>query len=536
MARRTQPCRFSGHGQWHAALQGRLLFTFPEGIFRLKLWFLEVVRVSIYYGTIDARRAGSWACRRTGKSCPVGSGGIVDAEICSPFARPDLSTNVYVIRDAGGFTGVNPPMPKLAQGVYGKTLLSHVSVYSSCPSLSSHGSPSWDSNHRVVGFLPKLLSCHPAEVTRLGVGDDGMAELRGKLIVDESDEEIEDSYHNLSRPFDPLHHSSSPMGNRGGQASGSGENHSSEGAGIPEEVGDACATTPTDLLKLRTLYNIPKEVLLVIDGKDDVPSRPPRGILGGMHLALGQLHPNGWRVLSALYVLWERYGLEEPSLAEVKHLYQLRSSPKEAGWYYFMSSYAKRKPITGFPSSCKNWKNKFFFAGGNWCPAVHSLGGDIHLPTRFVTPESWGLINNLDDRPFLQGETALVNASTCQDLLSSTNLVGSRLVDVAVGMDTKILSAMTRKCGRVPSSSSNPSPPLKKANIGPSKASVPALPPPPPRKNGGEKASNKSPEVSIHSRDRSSPFPPWDQGDYLTPYQRNYGKSVGPKWSRILRA
>ena len=28
------------------------------------------------------------------------------------------------------------------------------------------------------------------------------------------------------------------MGNRGGQASGSGENHSSEGAGIPEEVGD----------------------------------------------------------------------------------------------------------------------------------------------------------------------------------------------------------------------------------------------------------------------------------------------------------
>lgn len=107
MARRTQPCRFSGHGQWHAALQGRLLFTFPQGIFRLKLWLLEVhakaeqcsglmelfwvhqiigtlevlvilfsqvVRVSIYYGTIDARRAGSWACRRTGKSCPVGAG------------------------------------------------------------------------------------------------------------------------------------------------------------------------------------------------------------------------------------------------------------------------------------------------------------------------------------------------------------------------------------------------------------------------------------------------------------------------------
>ena len=81
----------------------------------------------------------------------------VDVEICSPFIGPDLFTNVYVvnredvtfflfqrlleflglespfllflslrsqkrIRDAGGFTGVNPPMLKLAQGVYGKTI------------------------------------------------------------------------------------------------------------------------------------------------------------------------------------------------------------------------------------------------------------------------------------------------------------------------------------------------------------------------------------------------------------------------------
>ena len=139
------------------------------------------------------------------------------------------------------------------------------------------------------------------------------------------------------------------------------------------------------------------------------PSRPPKGyvtmhlesfklgarlplqrlfakILGGMHLALGQLHPNGWRVLSTMFVLWERCGLEEPSLVEVKHLYQLRSSPKEASWYYFMSSFAKRKPITGFPSSCKNWKNKFFFAGGKQCPAVRSLSEDIYLPMHFVTP------------------------------------------------------------------------------------------------------------------------------------------------------
>ena len=44
-----------------------------------------------------------------------------------------------------------------------------------------------------------------------------------------------------------------------------------------------CATTPTDLLKLRNLYNIPEEVLFIIPRKDDVPSRPPRGYVT-MHL------------------------------------------------------------------------------------------------------------------------------------------------------------------------------------------------------------------------------------------------------------
>ena len=76
------------------------------------------------------------------------------------------------------------------------------------------------------------------------------------------------------------------------------------------------ASTHTDLLKLMNLYNIPEDVLLAIPGKGNVPSRPPKGyvtlhlksfklrarlplqlyfarILGGMHLASGQLHPNG---------------------------------------------------------------------------------------------------------------------------------------------------------------------------------------------------------------------------------------------------
>ncbi|XP_024039303.1 uncharacterized protein LOC127898862 [Citrus sinensis] len=299
----------------------------------------------------------------------------------------------------------------------------------------------------------------------------------------------------------PLAVSPSPelelVGNKGGPSSSSGENHSFGGVGVPEGVGDACATTQTDLFKLRNLYNIPEEVLLVVPGKGDVPSRPLWGyvtmhlesfrlgarlplqhyfakILGGMYLAPGQLHPNGWRVLSVMYVLWERCGSEELSLVEVKHLYQLRSRPREAGWYYFMSSSVKRKSITGFPFSCKNWKNKFFFAGG----------------------KSWGLIGGLEDRPLLQVETALCD-------------------------DKKAWSGSEQL--QQPSSAS------EESQCWPFKASVPALPPPPPRKSVGEKTNDKSSEVSTRSGDRSSPLPSRDQGDYLTLYQRDYGKSVGPK-------
>ncbi|KAH9707093.1 TPR REGION domain-containing protein [Citrus sinensis] len=540
------------------------------------------------------------------------------------------------IRDAGGFAGVNPPMPKLAQAALCPTFFV-------CPLslpfrvvVAPHGTltvrlwatwisrvlqPFWEKRN----YRDFVRSCSrfPGDEYRLGVyfwsrpeypfagcflchgsaisislfqfylfsfGDSGMSNRKRKLIVDEGDEESGDSDLNVPIPTDylgpsssigpshgrdtleyprPLVISPSPklelVGNRGGPASGSGENHGSGGVGVPERVSDgegsssgpsrpdqkrnlghrveadsypidfmACATTPTDLFKLRNLYNIPNEILLVVPGKDDVPSRPPRGyvtmhlesfklgaqlplqryfakILGGMHLAPGQLHPNGWRVLSAMFVLWERCGLEEPSLVEVKHLYQLRSSPREAGWYYFMSSFAKRKPITGFPSSCKNWKNKFFFAGGKWCSALRSLGGDLYLPTQFVTPESWGLVGGLEDRPLLQVKTALLNASTCQDLLSPTSLVGSGLVDIAAGMDNKILSAMSRKRGRGPSSSSNPPPPPKKPSVGPSKALVPALPPPPPRKSSGEKTSDKNSE-------------------------KDYKKSVGPKMVKDIES
>ncbi|KAL9444672.1 hypothetical protein AB3S75_017793 [Citrus x aurantiifolia] len=134
-----------------------------------------------------------------------------------------------------------------------------------------------------------------------------------------------------------------------------------------------CTTIVEDLVELRAVYDIPDGIPLRIPRKKDTPNQPPRGfvtlflesfkfgmrlslqpyfaqMLSGLHLAPSQLNPNGWRVLSGLFILWDRCYQSEPMVDEVKHLYQLKSSPKDAGWYYFMSSTKIRKPITDLPT------------------------------------------------------------------------------------------------------------------------------------------------------------------------------------------
>ncbi|GAY58805.1 hypothetical protein CUMW_189690 [Citrus unshiu] len=166
-----------------------------------------------------------------------------------------------------------------------------------------------------------------------------------------------------------------------------------------------CTTTFDELTDLRLRYSIPGEIPLKVPGKKDTPSRPPRDmlpyfwryglrcplqpyfaqILNGLNLAPGQLNPNGWRVLSSLFILWDRCCQSEPKIDEVKHLYQLKSSPKDAGWYYFQSSTKTRKPITDLPiGGGGNWKRKFFFAGGPWGQVAHIDGNDYCVPPRFM--------------------------------------------------------------------------------------------------------------------------------------------------------
>ncbi|KAL9441439.1 hypothetical protein AB3S75_020016 [Citrus x aurantiifolia] len=83
--------------------------------------------------------------------------------------------------------------------------------------------------------------------------------------------------------------------------------------------------------------------------------------------------------------LWARCCHCKPTVDEVKHLYQLKSSPKDAGWYYFMSSTKTRKPITDLPTDGGgNWKKKFFFVGGLWGQVAQVDGKNYRVPPHFV--------------------------------------------------------------------------------------------------------------------------------------------------------
>ena len=171
-----------------------------------------------------------------------------------------------------------------------------------------------------------------------------MSNRRRMLIADESDEETEDSTLNLLIPTDFLGPSSSVgpsygrdtleyprpltispslelelVGSKGGPASGSGENHSCGGVGVPEEVGDSEGSSFGPSKKRNLGHRVEADsypIDFIVPGKGDVHSRPPKEyvtmhlesfklgvrlplqryfakILGGMHMAPGQLHQNG---------------------------------------------------------------------------------------------------------------------------------------------------------------------------------------------------------------------------------------------------
>ncbi|KAH9671688.1 Cactin [Citrus sinensis] len=120
--------------------------------------------------------------------------------------------------------------------------------------------------------------------------------------------------------------------------------------------------------------------------------------------------------------------LSEPTVDEVKHLYQLKSSPKDADWYYFQSSTKSRKPITDLPTGGGGtWKRKFFFVGGPWGQVAQMDGKDYRVPSRFAVPGCLLALDVLDknkDTPTAKRANIVQQVSLLKTLPPAPTKVG----------------------------------------------------------------------------------------------------------------
>ncbi|KAL9432539.1 hypothetical protein AB3S75_027552 [Citrus x aurantiifolia] len=350
-------------------------------------------------------------------------------------------------------------------------------------------------------------------------------------------EPIKSSVGTSARRMSPQ--TTSTSGSNGEDGSSGSESTSSEnGEGDSGEVSPSGTSRP--------------EERGTVGGKKDTPSRPPRGyvtlflesfkyglrcplqpyfarILNGLNLAPGQLNPNGWRVLSGLFILWDR--CVEPTVDEVKHLYQLKSSPKDAGWYYFQYSTKSRKPITDLPTGGGGtWKRKFFFAGGPWGQVAQINGKDYRIPPRFTVPVSWGVHFPLKPATLKRVEAVLANSCPSRELLTIYNLLESRLVLPGHKMEDAVISALTRKRSRPQTTKKDQNkdaPTAKRANIVQQVSHLKTLPPAPAKigeTNGvSTDPASSSPPVGPRSR------LPDSGAEHLVPYLNELSKLVSKK-------
>ncbi|KAL9460439.1 hypothetical protein AB3S75_003613 [Citrus x aurantiifolia] len=253
-----------------------------------------------------------------------------------------------------------------------------------------------------------------------------------------------------------------------------------------------------------------------VGGKKDTPSRPPRGNV-------------------TLFLESFKYGLiccqSEPTVDEVKHLYQLKSSPKDAGWYYFQSNTKSRKPITDLPTDGSGtWKKKFFFAGGPWGQVAQINGKDCHIPPRFTVPVSWGVHFPLKPTKLKRVEAVLANSCSSRELLTIYNLLESRLVLPGHKMEDAVIGALTRKRSRPQTTKKDQNkdaPTAKRANIVQRVSPLKTLPPAPAKvgETSGVSTDPASSSPPVGPRSRL----PDSRAEHLVPYLNELSKLVSKK-------
>ncbi|KAL9436532.1 hypothetical protein AB3S75_022559 [Citrus x aurantiifolia] len=253
-----------------------------------------------------------------------------------------------------------------------------------------------------------------------------------------------------------------------------------------------------------------------LGGKKDTPSRPPRGYV-------------------TLFLESFKYGLRccqsEPTVDEVKHLYQLKSSPKDAGWYYFQSSTKSRKPIIDPPTGGGGaWKRKFFFAGGPWGQVAQTDGKDCRVPPRFTVPVSWGVHFPPKPGRLKRVEAVLANSCPSRELITIYNLLESRLVLPGHKIEDAVIGALNRKRSRPQTTKrdqNKDAPTAKRANIVQQVSPLKTLPPAPAKvgetSGAATDPASSSPPVGPRSR------LPDSRAEHLVPYLNELSKLVTKK-------
>ncbi|XP_052300142.1 uncharacterized protein LOC127903695 [Citrus sinensis] len=277
-----------------------------------------------------------------------------------------------------------------------------------------------------------------------------------------------------------------------------------------------CTTTVDELTNLRVRYEIPDEISLRVPGKKDTPSRPPKGYV-------------------TMFLESFKYGLRccqsEPTVDEVKYLYQLKSSPKDADWYYFQSSTKSRKPITDIlTGGGGTWKKKIFFAWGLWGQVTQIDGKDYRVLPRFMVPSYWSVHFPLKPDQLKRVEVVLVNSCSNRELLITYNLVKSGLVSTGHKMEDAVIGALTQKRPRPQAAKrdqNKDAPTAKRANIMQQVPPLKTLPPPPAKvgETSGAATDPASSSPPIGPRSRLSD----NRAEHLVPYMNELSKLVSKK-------
>ena len=93
-----------------------------------------------------------------------------------------------------------------------------------------------------------------------------------------------------------------------------------------------------------------------------------REFLGYLDLALHQIAPNAWRVFYSCMVLWPlALGKQHQlSIREFLYLHRVHKNPRGGGVYNIQTRRGRLVQVEPKYSNNRGWKNRYFFALGQW--------------------------------------------------------------------------------------------------------------------------------------------------------------------------